>query len=50
MTERTCPSANLVTFNHINCERWLSNCTVNTTNDGCLNKTCYNTNLTTFND
>ena len=52
MTDRTCSNygINILTFNHINCEAWSSYCTVNTTNNGCMNKTCFNTNLSVFND
>ena len=30
------------------CSSWSPLCTVNNTNDGCIEKTCYNNNLTKF--
>ncbi|CAD8061871.1 unnamed protein product [Paramecium primaurelia] len=45
---RNCYNHNLSTFNVSTCSSWSPLCTVNTTNNGCIEKTCYNHNLTKF--
>ncbi|CAD8087778.1 unnamed protein product [Paramecium primaurelia] len=49
ITHRTCSNhgSNVTIFTHINCENWLSSCTVNDSGTGCTEKTCYNSSITT---
>ena len=44
MTRRTCTNHGLAvtTFSHLNCESWNSNCTNNSNNTACIEKTCSN--------
>ncbi|CAK80326.1 unnamed protein product (macronuclear) [Paramecium tetraurelia] len=45
---RNCYNHSLSTFTVSTCSSWSPLCTVNTTNDGCIEKNCYNNNLTKF--
>lgn len=48
---RTCTNyaSNVTTFDHTNCNAWLSSCTVNAGGTACETKTCTNTNISAGN-
>jgi len=46
MTRRTCTNhgSAVTIFTHVNCENWNSNCTSNSNDTACIEKTCSNIN------